>query len=111
MTSGKGESSVERAYVSGSIEATIDPTKSCFQPKPARSNKSMLPGRSSDFDEIDRQRDCDSADSVFQEAFEIGLEQSTLAELRQRLLLFHAAAQFGLKINPLGDVVAQPEHA
>ena len=64
-----------------------------------------------DLDEFDRQRQRDGADRIVEQPFEIGLGQRALAELSQRLLLLGAAAQLVLEIDPLGDVVAQADHA
>ena len=63
------------------------------------------------FDEIDRQGQRHGAHDVVQKPFDIGLGQRPLAKLRERFLLLGAAAQFLLQPDPLGDVVADADHA
>ena len=73
-----------------------------FQPKPARNKQFRIAGKQfEDFHEIDRQRDCNRADRVGEQLFQIALRQSAFTELRQRLKLPHAAAQLGLEVDPV----------
>ena len=109
---GIDESNVKRAKLFGAVVVKIVPTRSDFQPKPARNMSSPPPGRSSRT--LTKSTDSDERDGahgVVEQPFEIGLGQRALAELSQRFLVLGAAAQLVFQVDAPGNVVAEADDA
>ena len=83
-----------------------------FQPKPARSSRSLSPGiNSSTLTKSTGKVSATVLTTSFRSRSISVSGQRPLAKLRERFLLLGAAAQFLLQLDPLGDLVADAEHA